>query len=156
LAPFLIGLFIGGLPMLIAHLFVFNDSQLGRPGIVLWSYPMLLTFTGVVLAVGLLSSVLWRRTVAATVSSYLVAAGVLLAAPLMLLLLRPETEDTVRNGLFWTPLGYVVPYTIARGNVIQIEDSSQIALQCCVLACIALLTVRIAEIYFVRWRMQDR
>ena len=153
LMPFLLGLFIGGLPMLIAHVIVMDQPSIARPFMVFWFYPLFLSFIAFVLSAGLLSSVFWRRTVPATVCSYMIAAGILVTSPLVLALLRIETEETVAFGLFWTPLGFVTKYGV--GNV-SVTDGGRVALQCCVLITIALLTLRVAEMMFVRTRMQDR
>jgi hypothetical protein len=153
LTPFLIGIFIGGLPMLIAHVIVMDQPSIARMFVVLWFYPLFLSFVMFVLAAGLLSSVLWRRTVPATVCSYMIAAGILVTSPLVLALLRVETEESVAFGLFWTPLGFVTIYGI---GAVTVTDGGRIALQCCVLISIALITLRMAEVLFVRTRMQDR
>ncbi len=157
LAPFLIGLLIGGVPMVIFHTFFVQD---GSQAIVLQFYPMLFSFTFFVLTLGMLFSVLYRRTVAATVSSYAVLSLILFAVPMWLNVVSAAIEipsvETYKLAAFFTPLGFVIKLPGYGGGYFVSQDWGRIALQWCILVSMALIALRAAEIIFVRRRMQDR
>lgn len=156
LVPFLTGLFLGGLPMFIYHLFVMKNESINRASIVLQFYPMLLSFTGLVLACGLFFSVLYRRTVAATVSSYATLGLVLFAAPGWLLFAPNSTVESIELAAFFTPIGFVLMYPNEIGGGFALADGSRIALQWCILISVSLVLLRLSEVIFVRTRMKDR
>ncbi len=156
LSPLLIGLLLGGIPMIIYHFLYTRDGSHNRTTIILQFYPMLLTFILLVLAFGMFFSVVYRRTVSATVTSYAILGLIVFAVPAFIRIMPLVIYESTERIAFFTPLGFVTPFPDPWTRGFILSDGGKIALQWCILVSMALIAFRAAEILFIRKRMQDR